>query len=79
MAYFPNATSGEVLDRQCADCPLGNGPCPVMGVQMLFNYDQCDDGQEKLRSAMSILVADDGTCQVRKQILDNVTRVTETE
>ena len=25
MAYFPNASAGEVLDAQCADCPLGFG------------------------------------------------------
>ena len=79
MVYFPNGSSGEVLDIQCADCPLGDGPCPVMGIQMLYNYDQVDDGQEKLREAMSILVTDDGTCQVRKQILENVTRVSKPE
>ena len=25
MAYFPNGSSGEVLDLQCCDCPLGYG------------------------------------------------------
>ena len=25
MAYFPNGSSGDVLDIQCADCPLGYG------------------------------------------------------
>ena len=76
MAYFPNGSSGEVLDMQCADCPLGDGPCPVALVQMTFNYDQCDDSEAKLRQAMTYLVNDEGTCEVRKQILDNVTRVT---
>ena len=75
MAYFPNGCAGEVLDVQCADCPLGEGPCPVALVQMMFNYDQCSDDQAKLRQAMSCLVDDEGMCQVRKQILDNVTRV----
>lgn len=75
MAYFPNGSSGEVLDAQCADCPLGDGPCPVMGIQMLYNYDQLADGQEKLRHAMRLLVNDEGVCEVRKQILENVSRV----
>jgi hypothetical protein len=25
MAYFSNSTEGEILDAQCADCPLGAG------------------------------------------------------
>lgn len=25
MAYFPNGSSGEILDEQCHDCPLGAG------------------------------------------------------
>ena len=25
MAYFPNGSSGEVLEDQCRDCPLGYG------------------------------------------------------
>jgi len=25
VAYFSNSTEGEVLDAQCADCPLGHG------------------------------------------------------
>lgn len=25
MAYFSNSSSGEVLNEQCADCPLGYG------------------------------------------------------
>ncbi len=71
MAYFPNGSSGEVLDRQCADCPLGDGPCPVMLVQQVYNYDQLDEGQEKLREAMTILVDDEGTCHVRKQLAES--------
>jgi hypothetical protein len=75
MAYFSNGTEGEVLDVQCADCPLGGGCCPVKSIQMLYNYDQLDDGQEKLQDAMEQLVDAKGVCQVRKQILENVTRV----
>lgn len=25
MAYFSNGSEGEILDRQCSDCPLGAG------------------------------------------------------
>jgi hypothetical protein len=72
MAYFPNGSSGEVLDEQCFRCPLGEKPCPVLCVQMRYNYDQLDAGQEKLRTALSVLVDDSGICQVRKQILEVV-------
>jgi len=70
MAYFPNGSAGEVLDNQCAECPLGDGPCPVLLVQMMYNYDQLAVGQEKLREAMTILVDNGGICQVRKQVLE---------
>jgi hypothetical protein len=70
MVYFPNGSSGEILEMQCAKCPLGEGPCPVMGIQMIYNYDQLADGQEKLKDAMSMLVDDKGICQVREQLLE---------
>lgn len=83
MAYFTNSTSGDVLEMQCEDCPLGCGwnnprqqrlfdpeierrPCPVHFVQLNFNYAQCEAGQEKLRQAMSMLIDENGVCQVRK-------------
>lgn len=85
MAYFPNGTAGEVLDAQCADCPLGFGwndpkqgdlfsvdrwprSCPVKLVQLQFNYEQCDNS--KLRSAMNVLIDDDGVCQVRNELAE---------
>lgn len=75
MAYFSNSSDGEVLDMQCCRCPLGGGGCPVKGIQMLYNYDQLDDGQEKLREAMDMLVDDQGICQVREQLMENITVV----
>lgn len=63
MAYFANGTEGEYLDAQCGDCPLGEKACPIMGVQMLFNYDQI--GVPKLREAMNYLVNERGDCQLR--------------
>ena len=75
MAYFPNGSSGEVLEIQCGRCPLGDGPCPVVGIQMLYNYDQLNSGQKKLKDAMSMLVDDQGICQVHKQLMENITVV----
>jgi hypothetical protein len=75
MVYFPNGSSGEVLDDQCERCPLGDHDreccCPVLSIQLLYNYDQLNDGQEKLRHAMSMLVDDKGICQVYKQLMEN--------
>ncbi len=85
MAYFPNGSSGDVFDEQCADCPLGYGwndprqgslfenerepkPCPVALVQLEFNYKQV--GNKDLERAMSVLVKDNGECQVREQLLE---------
>ncbi len=83
MAYFANGTEGDQLTAQCEDCPLGYGwndpsqlqlfefeaeprPCPIAAVQLIFNYDQI--GNDKLTSAMNILVDKNGVCQVRKQL-----------
>lgn len=71
MAYFSNSTDGDVLYQQCENCPLNANPdenhCEVLIVQELFNYDQVRN--EKLREAMSILVADDGTCRIRARAM----------
>jgi len=77
VAYFSNGCEGEVLEVQCGRCPLGRGPCscPVVMVQMTFNYDQLKDGQEKLKEAMSYLVDDAGICQVHKLLMENITVV----
>lgn len=71
VAYFPNGSSGEALDAQCAWCPLGDVGCPVLLVQLTYNYKQLDEGQETLKEAMSLLVADDGTCNTFR-LLQNV-------
>ena len=80
MAYFPNS-SADTLTEQCYDCPLGAGwdnplqkrlfgderplrPCPVAFVQLQYNYDQV--GNPNLKAAMTLLVNDDGVCEVRK-------------
>lgn len=69
MAYFPNSTSGMVLDEQCAACPVGRdpqAPCPILLVQSQFNYDQCHADHWKLREAMNALIDEKGICQMFK-------------
>ena len=67
MAYFANSTEGEVLERQCAECPYGEEPCPVALVQLTYNYDQ--NQNKELEQAMEILVDEEGICQM-KLLLD---------
>lgn len=70
MAYFPNGSAGAVLDEQCENCPLDEKACPTLLVHWEFNYEQVDPEQKKLRSALSMLVNDDGECQTRKLLLE---------
>jgi len=44
--------------------------CPTAFVQLLYNYDQVDDKQKKLREAMTLLVNDDGICETRKILVE---------
>ncbi len=63
MAYFANGSEGEILEEQCARCPYGERPCPIIHVQMMYNYDQVKPGNEKLREAMDRLVDERGQHQ----------------
>lgn len=65
MAYFANSTEGETLDNQCGNCPLGESACPIYMVQSLYNYEQLNKGNEKLRTAMNMLVDSRGICKLR--------------
>ena len=70
MAYFPNVTAGEHLDKQCADC-IHEDPeagCPLALVQMEFNYSQHNNGQAKLRKCLNLLINEHGDCQMKKLI-----------
>ncbi len=69
MAYFPNGIAGAVLDDQCSDCRLGDGPCPVYFVQGHFNYSQI--GRKKLRKCLNLLVDKNGKC-LMKPLLDDL-------
>lgn len=70
MAYFSNSSEGAFFDEQCAECIHADegALCPVAHVQMMYNYDQCADSQEKLRQVLTILVSDDEGCQVKPLI-----------
>lgn len=68
MAYFANGTEGDVLEEQCSTCPLGEKGCPIIHVQMMYNYDQI--GIPKLREAMNMLVDEKGKCQLRPLVVD---------
>lgn len=46
--------------------------CPVETVQLLYNYDQCDKGQEKLREAMNLLIDEKGICQVCSKLTEKL-------
>jgi len=77
MAYFSNSSDGEKLYRQCEECfydmdtEQETHSCPVHAVHLMYNYDQCDRGQEKLRGALNILVNEHGECQV-KPLVDKI-------
>ena len=61
MAYFSNGTEGEVFDNECAECILGEKPCPIAGVQMEYNYDACNN--KTARAILNSLVKQDKSGQ----------------
>ena len=65
MAYFANGSEGAVFDYQCSICKYGEQPCPIATVQMLYNYDACNN--EAARAILDGLVKNDGTCEMYKQ------------
>lgn len=72
MGYFSNGCEGEILDKQCDECVIPNEePCPILLVQLLYNYDQHDKGNEKLVDCLNNLIDESGMCKM-KQILDRI-------
>jgi hypothetical protein len=67
MVYFPNGSAGDVLEAQCMDCKLGEGPCPIYYIQMEWNYDQV--GNDLAVKIMNELISEDGTCQMFKHLI----------
>jgi len=68
MVYFPNGTSGMILDEQCFECPVGEDCCPIYLVQQMFNYDQLKKGNKQLKEAMNMLIDGKGKCQMREAL-----------
>ena len=64
MAFFSNSSDGDVLQRQCDVCQLGELDCPVLAIQMLHNYNQLDKNETRLREVMNLLVNEKGICKV---------------
>ena len=71
MAYFSNGSEGGILDEQCAECVLpDNCPCPVLWVQMDFNYKQLDKKGERtmVSDVLDCLINEKGECQMKIQL-----------
>ena len=65
MAYFSNSTEGSVFDYQCSLCKYGDEQCPIMLVQLLYNYEACNN--EIARKILDTLVEDNGGCAMYKE------------
>lgn len=91
MAYFANSTDGEILDKQCGDCPLGAGwhdprqrklfeveheMRPCPVALVQLTYNYDQCDNPKLKDAMDLLISEHGSCRVRLQ-LDNIRREAE--
>ena len=60
MAYFPNGSSGECFENQCARCKYGESPCPIALVQFDYNYEACNN--QLASSILNQLVKNNGDC-----------------
>lgn len=73
MAYFSNGTEGMILDEQCLECRVGAVEglfCPVMFVQVEYNYKQLDDKGKRtmISELLNRLVNEKGECQMKMAI-----------
>lgn len=68
MTYFPNGTAGCLFEEdvcsRCANQRKEFGGCAITDVHMLYNYEQLREGQEKIRTILSMLITDDGECRM---------------
>jgi len=60
MAYFANGSEGASFGEQCARCKYGDESCPIAIVQVMYNYEACNN--PTARSILDELVKNDGTC-----------------
>lgn len=62
MAYFSNGSEGAVFDAQCMRCKYGEDACPIAMVQMMYNYEACNN--KTARAILDALVSDSGVCSM---------------
>lgn len=74
MAYFSNGSEGDIFHKQCDEC-LPWQPCPIILVQLEYNYDQLNEGNEQLQECLNYLVDADGICQM-KQCIESISKNT---
>jgi len=65
MAYFANGTEGGIFEYQCLLCRYGEEQCPIALVQVLYNYDACNN--KIARKILDTLVENNGTCAMWKE------------
>lgn len=65
MAYFANGSDGARFERECGQCKLGEGPCPIYEVQVEHNYDAINN--KMATSILTLLVKNDGTCEMLRR------------
>lgn len=58
-----------MLDEQCSDCRIGEMQCPILLVQIEYNYDQV--GIPKLQECLNYLVDSSGKCRM-KLLIDQI-------
>lgn len=68
MAYFANSSEGAALDNECQDCPFFKRNCPILRVQEVYNYDQCNN--DVASQILYDLIKDDGTCSMKQEYRD---------
>lgn len=71
MGYFPNGTSAEIFEckfcQHCVNHSTENGEgCAVYGAHLIYNYDQHDKGQGKLKGVLDMLIDENDVCQMFK-------------
>lgn len=76
MAYFSNSGEGEVFDNECARCPLSDQSCPIALVQMVYNYDACNN--DTASNILNVLVKQENDsvyvgCQM-KPLIDKLAK-----
>lgn len=68
MAYFSTGTEGaEYEEKWCENCVRNPQECAVMGIQLLYNYDQFTDGKREgmITTILDALIPQD--CELKTE------------